>query len=72
MRACTNRDRITYFKCKEYDHFANNCPNSGTEGESEQMYNLDENQTVLQILAPDSYENLIRINSEDAIDHLNL
>ena len=45
------------------------------EGESEQiqqMYNLDENQTALQILAPDTYEDLIRTHSEDAIEHLNL
>ena len=36
----------------------------------QQMYNLDENQTALQILAPDSYEDIIRASSEDAIDHL--
>ena len=23
----TNRDRIRCFKCREYDHFANECPN---------------------------------------------
>ena len=23
-----NRDRIRCFKCREYDHFANECPNS--------------------------------------------
>ena len=26
-RTSTNRDRIRYFKCREYDHFANECPN---------------------------------------------
>ena len=26
-RASTNRDRIRCFKCREYDHFANECPN---------------------------------------------
>ena len=23
----TNRDRVRCFKCREYDHFANECPN---------------------------------------------
>ena len=26
-RASTNRERIRCFKCREYDHFANECPN---------------------------------------------
>ena len=26
-RACTNRDRVQCFKCREYDHFSNECPN---------------------------------------------
>ena len=26
-RASTNRDRVQCFKCREYDHFANECPN---------------------------------------------
>ena len=26
-RTSTNRDRIRWFKCREYDHFANECPN---------------------------------------------
>ena len=37
------------------------------------MYNLDEDQTALKVLAADMYDNLIRTNSDDAIvDHLNL
>ena len=27
LRASTNRDRVACFKCREYDHFANECPN---------------------------------------------
>ena len=74
-RASTNRDRIRCFKCREYDHFAKDCPNSQTEKEPEQiqqMYNLDKDQTAINILAADTYDSLIRTNSEDAIDHLNL
>ena len=70
LRADTNRDRIRCFKCREYGHIANDCPNSDMERESEQiqqMYNLDKSQTVLQVLVADSYDDLIRTNSEDAI-----
>ena len=28
LRARTNRDRIRHFECREYDHFAKDCPNS--------------------------------------------
>ena len=30
-RASTNRDRIGCHNCREYDHFARNCPNSREE-----------------------------------------
>ena len=66
-------DRIRCLKCRDYDHFTNDCPNSDTEEESKQiqkMYNLDKNQTVLQMLAAD-YEDLIETHSEEAKDHLN-
>ena len=59
-------DRIRCYKCREYDHFTNDCPNPYT-GEIEQiqkMYNLDENQTALQILAQDSYEDFIRAGNK--------
>ena len=37
------------------------------------MYNLDEDQTALKVLASDTYDNLIGTNSDDAlVDHLNL
>ena len=66
---------LNVFKCWEYNHFAKDCLNSQTEKELEeiqQMYNLDEEQTTLKVLATDMYENLIRTNSGDTIvDHLN-
>ena len=50
--------------------------NSQTEKEPEQvqqMYNLNEDQTALKVFAADTYDNLIRMNSDDAIeDHLNV
>ena len=36
------------------------------------MYNLDENQTTLQILAPDPHVDHIRESSQEAADYLNL
>ena len=50
-RGSTNRDRIRCYKCREYDHFAKDCPTSQAEKGSEQMqqmYNMDEDQTALK------------------------
>ena len=44
-RASTNRDRIRYYKCREYDHFMRDCPNSREERDLEQvqqMLNMEE------------------------------
>ena len=30
-RVIMNRDRIRCYKCREYDHFANECPNTVTD-----------------------------------------
>ena len=76
-RASTNRDRIGCFKCREYDHFAKNCPNiSDTEKEQseqiQQILNLEENRrTALKVLVADTYENLIRANIKETIGHFN-
>ena len=50
----TNRDTIRCYKCREYDHFAKDCPTYKEEREIEQiqeMFNLDEEQTSLRALA---------------------
>ena len=42
-RTSTNRDRIRCFKCREYYHFAKDCPNLQTKkelGQIQQIYNL--------------------------------
>ena len=44
-RASTNRDRIRCFNCREYDHFARDCPTSREErdlDQLQQMLNLEE------------------------------
>ena len=70
----TNRYRIRCFKCREYDCFAKDCPSkSDTEKEQleqiQQMLNLEEDRTALKFLVADTYEDLIRANSEKTIDH---
>ena len=39
-RANTNRDRIRCYTCREYDHFARNCPNSREERDLEQLQHM--------------------------------
>ena len=63
--------------CKQYDHFAKDCPTSREERELEQlqqMLNLDDEQTSLRPLATNVHDNLNSINSEGNLrpGHLNL
>ena len=47
----TNRDGIICFECREYDHFARDCLTVQANREAEQihqMFNMDEDQTILQ------------------------
>ena len=76
-RVSTNRDRISCYNCREYDHFAKDCPTSKEEREIEQiqqMFNFDEEQTSLQALATGTYDSLNKINSLESMrqGHLNL
>ena len=46
-RVSTNRDRIRCYTCREYDHFARDCPNFREERDLEQlqhMLNLEEQE----------------------------
>ena len=46
-RASTNRDRIRCYNCREYDHFAWDCPSSREErdiDQLQQMLNLEEEE----------------------------
>ena len=57
-RASTNIDRVRCYNCREYDHCARNCPNSGEERDLEQlqqMLNMEaEEQTLLLTNRQDS------------------
>ena len=48
-RVSTNRDRVRCFKCREYDHFANECPNLVIEESDRESDSA--RQASLQILA---------------------
>ena len=39
-RASTNRDGIRFYACREYDHFARDCPNSREERDLEQLQHM--------------------------------
>ena len=66
----TNRDRIICYKCREYDHFMEDCPTAKEERDIEQieqMFNLDKEQTSLKTLATVTCHNHNKINSLENI-----
>ena len=74
-RANTNRDRIRCFECREYDHFARECPTRQESRETEQiqqMFNMDKDQTILQTPLMDTEEDKMTITLMEARDNLNL
>ena len=74
-RASTNRDRIRCFECREYDHFARECQSrqaSREEEQIQQMFNMDEDQTILQTPLMDTDEDEQTITPVEARDNLNL
>ena len=63
-RVSTNRDRIRCFKCREYDHFARECPTRQENRETEQiqqMFSLDDDKTILQTLLIDTEDDVMMI-----------
>ena len=65
-RASTNRDRIRCYECREYDHFARNCPNSREERDLEQL------QHMLNMEEQDHRSLSIHSSDEDCRSPLNL
>ena len=76
-RASTNRDRIRCYKCREYDHFAKDCPTSREARELEQlqqMLNIDNEQWPLKPLVMNTHDNPNSMSLEGNLrpGHLNL
>ena len=63
-KVTANNDRIRCYKGREYDHFMKDCPTSKEEWEVDQiqqMFNLDQKQTSLKMLATDKIDSLNKI-----------
>ena len=75
-RAHTNRDRIRSFRCREYDHFAKDCPNVTVTDkvqteQMQQMLDSEEPETTLKVLTGETYDSLPSADLEEMINHLN-
>ena len=74
-RTHTNRDRIRCFECREYGHFARECPTGQASRETEQIqqiFNMDEDQTILQTSLMDTNGQELTVTLMEARDNLNL
>ena len=74
-RASTNRDRIRCFEYREYNHFARECllrQASRVVDQIQQMFKMDEDQTILQISLMDTDEDKQTITPVETKDNLNL
>ena len=74
-RVSTNRDRISCFECREYDHFTRECPTRQENKETEQiqqMFSLDNDQTILQTPSMDTEDDVMMITLKETRDGLNL
>ena len=61
----TNRDQLRCYRCGEYDHFAQECPNIPTDDE---MGQSDSEQASRQMLTQDS----LPLNSNGEVEYLDL
>ena len=69
------RDRIRCFECMEYNHFAGDCSTKQASREAEQikqMFNMDEDQTLLQTPLMDTDQDKQTISPVETRDNLNL
>ena len=68
-RITTNRDRVRCYRCREYDHFANECPNAvADDSDGYESY-----RAALQLITaePEMHNfDATRLNEEQ--DYLNL
>ena len=65
LRVSTIHDHVRCYRCREYDHFASECPNIPTDEEPD--YD-DVDPASLQMLTQNYYP----IDSEGEVEYLNL
>ena len=66
-RVSTNRDRIRCYRCREYDHFAIECPNTATH---EELDHSNMEQEALQMLKQENIP--INCEGQAQVECLNL
>ena len=69
-RVTTNRDRIRCFRCREYDHFANECPNVGTDDSD--GYESDGSALQSMTTGADIHDSFDTARLNEEVDYLNL
>ena len=68
-RVTTNRDRVRYYRCREYDHFAYECPNAVT-GDSD---GYESDRVTLQLITVEpEVHNFDTTRQNEEQDYLNL
>ena len=69
-RVTANRDRIRCFRCRKYDHFANECPNLGTDDSD----GYESDRATLQLMTTEAEirDNFDTIRLTEESDYLNL
>ena len=69
-RVTANRDRIRSFRCREYDHFANECPNVGMDDSD--GYESDRAALQLTTTEAEIHDNFDTTGLNEESDYLNL
>ena len=68
-RVTTNRDRIRCCRCREYDHFANECPNTGIEDSD--GYESDSAALQLMVTDTETHDSYDITGFTEETEHLN-
>ena len=69
-RVTTNKDRIRCYRCREYDHFANECPNTVTDDSD--VYKSDSMALQLMTTEAEIHDNFGTTRLNEETDYLNL
>ena len=69
-RVATNRDRIICYRCREYDHFANEFPNADTDGSD----GYESGRPALQLMTTEAevHDSFDTTRWNEETDYLNL